>query len=65
MWRCLSTLEKGRGYEAPEAILQNYYGKQDSSAGIPANLRNEFAEIFICLNSSLLPLDGSRNEEGA
>ena len=44
---------------------KKYSGKQDSSAGIPAHLRNEFAEFFICLDSSLLPLDGSRNEKNA
>ena len=32
---------------------------------MPSNSWNDFAQIFICLNSSLFPFDGWRNEKDA
>ena len=57
--------DQGRGYEAPKGSLQKYSGKHYSSAGIPSNSWNDFAQTFICLNSSLFPLNGWRNERDA
>ena len=55
------------GYEAPKKNLQKYPGKHYSciSAGHAIKLMNNFPQFFICLNSSLFPVDGLRSEKDA
>ena len=68
LWCCLSTLGPSGGdmkhqRETHKNTLVSII--HVFQQGMPSNLWNNFPQFFVCLNSSLFPVDGLRSEKDA